>query len=51
MNWCLGLRTTQRLEGRKLLMRRSIPLLPHNIMSRSFASNYYGKIETPLLLN
>ena len=27
--WCLGLRTTQRREERKLFLRRSLNLLPH----------------------
>ena len=47
----MGLRTTQRLEGKEIVNAPKYEFVTSHIMRRSFASNYYGKIETPLLMN
>ena len=47
-NWCLGLKTTRRKE---IVNAPKYEFVTSHIMRRSFASNYYGKIETPLLMN
>ena len=51
MNWCLGLRTTRRLRRKEIVNAPKYEFVTSHIMRRSFASNYYGKIETPLLMN
>ena len=51
MNWCLDLKTTQRLSRKEIINAPKYEFVTSHIMRRSFASNYYGKIETPLLMN
>ena len=51
MNWSMDLRTIRRLEGREIVDAPKYEFVTSHIMRRSFASNYYGKIETPLLMN
>ena len=50
-DWCLGLRTIRRLVGKEIVSAPKYEFVTSHIMRRSFASNYYGKIETPLLMN
>ena len=51
MGWLVGLKTTRRFEEKKLCAAPKYEFVTSHIMRRSFASNYYGKIETPLLMN
>ena len=50
-DWCLGLRTTRRTRRKEIVNAPKYEFVTSHIMRRSFASNYYGKIETPLLMN
>ena len=47
----MGLRTTRRLRRKEIVNAPKYEFVTSHIMRRSFASNYYGKIETPLLMN
>jgi integrase len=51
MNWCLGLKITQKTRRKEIINAPKYELITSHTMRRSFATNYFGKIETPLLMN
>jgi integrase len=46
-----GFKNTPNTRGKKIVEAPEYEFVTPPIMRRSFASNYYGKIETPLLMN
>jgi integrase len=50
MNWCLGLKITQKTRRKEIINAPKYELITSHTMRRSFATNYFGKIETPILM-
>ena len=47
----LGLKNNPKTRRKEIVEAPKYEFVTSHIMRRSFASNYYGKIETPLLMN
>ena len=50
MNWGLGLKITQKTRRKEIINVPKYELITSHTMRRSFATNYFGKIETPILM-
>ena len=46
-----GFKNNPRTRRKEIIKAPKYEFVTSHIMRRSFASNYYGKIETPLLMN
>jgi len=46
-----GFKNNPRTRRKEIIKAHKYEFVTSHIMRRSFASNYYGKIETPLLMN
>jgi len=46
-----GIKNNPRTRRKEIIKAPKYEFVTSHIMRRSFASNYYGKIETPLLMN
>jgi integrase len=46
-----GFKNNPKTQRKKIVNTPKYKFVTSHIMRRSFASNYYGKIETPLLMN
>jgi len=46
-----GFKNNQKTRRKEIVNAPKYAFVTSHIMRRSFASNYYGKIETPLLMN
>jgi integrase len=46
-----GFKNNLKTRRKEIIKAPKYAFVTSHIMRRSFASNYYGKIETPLLLN
>jgi integrase len=46
-----GFKNNQKTRRKEIVNAPKYEFVPSHIMRRSFASNYYGKIESPLLMN
>jgi integrase len=49
-DWCLGLKITQKTRRKEIINAPKYELITSHTMRRSFATNYFGKIETPILM-
>jgi hypothetical protein len=49
--WVSGFKNNPKTRRKEIVEAPKYAFVTSPIMRRSFASNYYGKIETPLLLN
>ena len=46
-----GFKNNPKIRRKEVVSAPKYEFVTSHIMRRSFASNYYGKIETPLLMN
>ena len=46
-----GFKNNPKTRRKEIVCAQKYEFVTSHIMRRSFASNYYGKIETPLLMN
>ena len=51
MDWWSGFKNNPKTRRKEIVKAPKYAFVTSHIMRRSFASNYYGKIETPLLMN
>jgi len=49
--WVSGFKNNPKTRRKEIVKAPKYEFVTSHIMRRSFASNYYGKIETPLLMN
>jgi integrase len=49
--WVSGFKNNPTTRRKEIIQAQKHEFVTSHIMRRSFASNYYGKIETPLLMN
>ena len=49
--WVNGFKNNPKTRRKEIVKAPKYEFITSHIMRRSFASNYYGKIETPLLMN
>ena len=49
--WVSGFKNNPKAQRKEIVKAPKYEFVTSHIMRRSFASNYYGKIETPLLMN
>jgi len=49
--WVNGFKNNPKTRRKEIVKAPKYEFVTSHIMRRSFASNYYGKIETPLLMN